>query len=46
MSSVNPIPAGGGVNSPPPKKLFLNNSKVIGLRLLKFSDFRSKAGFY
>ena len=36
---VNPIPAGGGVNLTPPPVVFLHNSKSIGLRLLKFSDF-------
>ena len=35
---VNPIPAGGGVHLTPPV-VFLHNSKSIGLRLLKFSDF-------
>ena len=34
-----PIPAGGGANLPPPLKIFLHNSKSIGLSLLKFSDF-------
>ena len=29
---------GGGVNLPPPV-FFLHNSKIIGLMLLKFSDF-------
>ena len=35
---INPIPAGGGQFDPPPV-VFLHNSKSIGLRLLKFSDF-------
>jgi len=36
---LNPFPAGGGgVNLTPPV-VFLHNSKSIGLRLLKFSDF-------
>ena len=30
---------GGGVNLTPPCSFFLHNSKSIGLRLLKFSDF-------
>ena len=30
---------GGGVNLTPPLQFFLHNSKSIGLRLLKFSDF-------
>ena len=34
LSYFNPIPAGGG-----PVVFFLHNSKSIGLRLLKFSDF-------
>ena len=36
----NPIPAvGRGLIWPPPPVVFLHNSKSIGLRLLKFSDF-------
>ena len=38
MNGVNPIPA-GGVKLTPPPVVFLHNSKSIGLRLLKFSDF-------
>ena len=38
INTINPIPAGGGVNLTPPV-VFLQNSKSIGLRLLKFSDF-------
>ena len=34
---LNPIPAGGSIWPPP--LVFLHNSKSIGLRLLKFSDF-------
>ena len=30
---------GGGANLTPPPVVFLHNSKSIGLRLLKFSDF-------
>ena len=38
--TFNPIPAGGGGQfAPPPVVFFLHNSKSIGLRLLKFSDF-------
>ena len=37
-SSINPIPAGGG-QFDPPCSFFLHNSKSIGLRLLKLSDF-------
>ena len=37
-SSLNPIPAGGGANLTLPV-VFLHNSKSVGLRLLKFSDF-------
>ena len=38
---LNPIPAGttGGGQIDPPCSFFLHNSKSIGLRLLKFSDF-------
>ena len=36
----NPIPAGGGGGQfAPPPVVFLNDSKSIGMRLLKFSDF-------
>ena len=35
---LNPIPA-GGCQFAPPCSYFLHNSKSIGLRLLKFSDF-------
>ena len=35
----NPIHAGGGEFDPPLCSFFLHNSKSIGLRLLKFSDF-------
>ena len=38
LGMINPIPSGGGVNLTPPV-VFLHNSKSIGLRLLKFSDF-------
>ena len=51
-----PIPAGrGGGQLDPPSIVFLHNSKSIGLRLLKFSDFSEipialpeglKPGFY
>ena len=37
MVVINPIPAGGGQFAPP--VVFLHDSKSIGLRLLKFSDF-------
>ena len=33
------FPAGGGQFDPPSMEFFLHNSKSIGLRLLKFSDF-------
>ena len=36
---INPIPAGGGGQFDPPPVVFLHNSKSIGLRLMKFSDF-------
>ena len=36
---LNPIPTGGGVNLTPLPVAFLLNSKSVGLRLLKFSDF-------
>ena len=39
VSFFNPIPAGGGGQFDPPCSFFLHNSKSIGLRLLKFSDF-------
>ena len=35
----NPIPAGWGGQFDPPPVVFLHNSKSMGLRLLKFSDF-------
>ena len=38
-TKVNPIPAEGGGEFDPPPVVFLHNSKSIGLRLLKFSDF-------
>ena len=39
-TNFNPIPAGGGRQVvPPPIVDFLHNSKSIGLRQLKFSDY-------
>ena len=37
--NLNPLPAWGGGQFDPPCSFFLHNSKSIGLRLLKFSDF-------
>ena len=37
---INPISARGrGGNLTPPPVVFVHNSKIIGLRLLKFSNF-------
>ena len=50
-SPFNPFPAGGGGQFDPPCSFFSYNSKSIGLKLLKFSDFSLipkglKPGFY
>ena len=39
LVNFNNIPARGGGKLTPPPKFFLHNSKSIGLRLLKFSEF-------